>query len=304
MISWRFALVVACVGIMLAGCDSTSLDEFEPEYVVEGYLRAGDRLPVIRVSRTIELDASYDPSGTGIADALVSVSLLNEAGEIDELTEYRSSEDNPGYYIPDPGTGETPMVQPLRTYELLVDVPDASELITATTFVPDTFSISRSGPDSVEYQASEQFSFLVSPTTYPGRQNVFLFTTLARDAGPDTVTPFGESLLEDSELTIEDLREQASPLLNEENFERTDNDFLLIRFPWLGVYFYGRNRVSVSALDDNLHDFIRSQSVQQGGSTLPPGEIPNVLERVDGGRGVFGSYSRANISIYVLESTE
>lgn len=308
MVSWKstgrnggiFAIAVLAA-IALAGCDAAGPVEFESEVVVEGYLRAGGRLPNVRVSRTIELDATYSPQGTAITEAIVSIHLLNESGEREESIEYRSSDTSPGSYFPVFGSGRTTVALPLRTYELQVEVPDAPEPIRATTLVPDTFSVVQTGADSVVYQASEQFSFLVSSTTYPGRQNVFVFTTLALDGRRDQLTPFAESLLE-GDLSVDDLRERASPALNEDNFEHVRDEFLRIRFPWLAVYFYGRNEISVSALDDNLYDLIRSQSVQQGGSTLSPGEIPNILERVEGGRGVFGSYSRASTTIYVLRS--
>lgn len=306
MASWRKAgksvkmvVILVLAAIALTGCDSAGPVEFEPEVVVEGYLRAGGRLPSIRVSRTVELDATYSPQGTAITDATVSIHLLNESGGREESTEYRSSDSSPGSYVPVFGSGEATLALPLRTYELEVDVPDAPEPIRATTLVPDTFSVVRTGADSVVYQASKQFTFLVSSTTYPGRQSVFVFTTLALDGRPGQLTPFAESLLE-GDLSVDDLRERASPTLNEDNFDHVQNGFLRIRFPWLAIYFYGRNQISVSALDDNLYDFIRSQMVQQGGSTLPPGEIPNILERVEGGRGVFGSYARASTSIYVL----
>lgn len=285
--------------IVLAGCDTTGPAEFEPEVVVEGYLRADGRLPSIRVSRTIEVDETYSSQETGISDARVSIYLLNEAGGREQTIEYTSSDRNPGLYTPVFSPGGPSVVQPLRRYELQVEVPDVSQPIRATTFVPDTFSIIRPGADSVLYQASEQYSFLVSSTTYPGRQNVFLFTTLALDGRREQLTPFAESLLE-GELSVDDLRERASPTLGEDNFQRVDGGFVRIRFPWLAIYFYGRNQISVSTLDDNLYDFIRSQSIQQGGSTLPPGEIPNVLERVEGGRGVFGSYARASTAFYVI----
>ena len=42
----------------------------------------------------------------------------------------------------------------------------------------------------------------------------------------------------------------------------------------VAIIFYGPNRIFANALDDNLYDYIRSQSIQQGGSTFSPGEIP------------------------------
>lgn len=72
-----------------------------------------------------------------------------------------------------------------------------------------------------------------------------------------------------------------------------------VEFPWLGILFFGLNEIRVQAVDENLYDFIRSQIVQQGGSTLPPGETPNVLEHVDGARGVFGSYASVSTAVFV-----
>lgn len=305
MKTWRFAIaiaVAACAGVSALGCDTLEPGDYEAEVVVEGYLAAGAPLPEIRVSRTVALDTIYNSSSAGIDDAQVSVRLLDAAGEVVESHEYRSSPGQRGVYLPESTLGQMPLVRPLQTYELLVDVPSESQPIRASTFVPDTFTTAQAGPDSVVYRSSEQYTFLVSPTEYPGRQNIFLFTTTALDGRVDQLTPFARRLLENSELSIDDLREQSTPTLNEDNFQQVENGFLRIRFPWLGVSFFGANIIAVNTLDDNLYDFIRSQSVQQGGSTLPPGEIPNALEHVEGGRGVFGSYARSSMLIYVMRS--
>jgi hypothetical protein len=115
----------------------------------------------------------------------------------------------------------------------------------------------------------------------------------------DQLTPFARALFDTGDVTLQDLRQRASPILNEENFEHLPNGELRVEFPWLAVYFFGYNEIRVQAVDENLHDFLRSQMVQQGGSTLPPGEIPNVLEHVEGGRGVFGSYASAAAVVHV-----
>ncbi len=297
-----YGIVVVAAVSLLFGCDTTSPTDFESEIVIEAYLEAGKLLPEIRVSRTIPLDAAYDAEAAGVSDAHVTLRLLDASGRVEESYAYRASGISPGVYLPVIDGLVIHGVRPLRSYELHVEAPGVQGLISSRTLVPDTFSVRNHAADSIVYQASEPYTFRVSPTTYPGRQSVFLFTTVARDAEESTLTPFAAGLIRSSELEIEDLRERASPTLNEENFERLEDGDLLIRFPWLAVYFYGRNDVSVSALDDNLFDFIRSQSVQQGGSTLPPGEIPNVLEHVDGARGIFGSYARATTSVYVLRS--
>ncbi len=295
-----------CNGTLLAllacfayGCDATGPTDFEPEVVVEGYLAAGRRLPDLRLSRTVPIDAAYNRERTGIDGAFVEVRLLDAAGGTEEKYEYRGSDASAGLYFPTTGWNDTPNVRPLRTYELYAEVPGEPGPITSRTLVPDTFFVADISADSVEYLSRQQLSFQLSPTVYPGRQNVYLITTVAQDGFIDHLTPFAEALLEDSDLTMSDLRERTAPLLNEANFDRMENGFIHVRFPWIGIYFYGRNEILINAIDDNLHDFIRSQTIQQGGSTLPPGEIPNVLEHVSGGRGVFGSYARASVNVFV-----
>lgn len=65
--------------------------------------------------------------------------------------------------------------------------------------------------------------------------------------------------------------------------------------------FYGPNEVGVNVIDDTLFDLIRTQQTQQGvpDAGLGPGEIPNVIEHVEGGTGVFGSYAEARQRIEV-----
>jgi len=142
----------------------------------------------------------------------------------------------------------------------------------------------------------------VTRSRVPGRdQTYFIFVTEALDAREEQLTPFAKALFEDQdgEITIEELRINGAPILNEGNYDANADGTLTIKVPWLAIIFYGPNRLIANAIDDNLYDFIRSQSVQQGGSTFAPGEIPNVLERIEGARGVFGSYARIQQELFV-----
>ena len=112
------------------------------------------------------------------------------------------------------------------------------------------------------------------------------------------MTPFyAEFVGEDEDL--DDVLITESPPINEQNYDINDDGTLTIRLPWIAVAFYGPNRITASTVDDNLYDFLRSQQVQQGGSTFSPGEIPNVIAHVDGGTGVFGSLARVAADIQV-----
>ena len=289
----RYLIIV--FALLLGGCDSLTRSEFQPEYVIEAYLEAGQNLPQIRVSRTAPVNASYNIEELGVNEAQVRVHLLGRDGSIETTYTYgRHHKRESGVYDFVNGRVE---VLPLRTYRLEVEIPGGT-LISSQTTVPDRIRVIHVSADTVVFQAEPRYTFDLSPPTYPGRQSVFVFSTFAT-GDVDDLTPFARSLFDSGDVTIEDLRQRTSPVLNEENFERLPNGALRIEFPWLAIYFFGRNEVRVQALDDNLHDFIRSQMVQQGGSTLPPGEIPNVLEHVEGGHGVFGSFASATAVVYV-----
>lgn len=302
-------LLIAAVTVTgLAGCDVLEPSDFKPEIVVNGFLEAGGRFPNIRINRTGPIEGTYEPDSTAVRDANVEIHLLAEDGSVEEIYTYEFQTQTPGWYqyVCTDCSGifdrpPSPHVLPLRTYRLIVEVPGEPEPIVSETTVPDTMIMTYTSADSIVYQSDDPFTFRISRPSYPGRQSVFVFSTLALDGHDDQLTPFAKSLVENNDnVSVADLRESVSPILNEENFDVVADGSLEVKFPWLAINFYGRNRVSMIALDDNLYNFIRSQSTQQGGSTRPPGEIPNVLDPVDGGRGIFGSYARASAEFVVL----
>lgn len=287
-------------------CDTLEPSSFEPDVVVEAYLVAGETLSDVRLTRTVPIDQEYDADSLGVIGAEVHIELLTEGGEVEQTYPYLARPLSNGRYVLDTrkldleGRDTRPSVQPLRSYRLVVQPPESNQTITSVTTVPDTFQVLHVSSDSVVYRSDEPLIIEVSGSTYPGRQNVFVLTTTALEPSVSGLTPFAKAVYDNGDVSIAELAENASPPLNEENFERRSDGSLRAQYPWLGVSFYGRNRVTLRTLDENLYDFIRSQSVQQGGSTLPPGEIPNVLERVNGGRGVFGSVAEEGVEFVVL----
>lgn len=296
------------VVLVLGACDMLEPSSFAPDVVVEAYLVAGETLSDVRLTRTVPLDERFDADSVGVAGADVRIELLAESGQVEETYPYTAESHRPGRYVLDQdrldldGRDVRPAVQPLRTYRLVVDVPEAPETISSVTTVPGTFQVLSVSSDTVVYRSQQPLTLYLSRPTYPGRQNVFLLTTTALEPSIAGLTPFAKAVYDNGDVSIAELSESVSPPLNEENFDRTSDGSLRVQFPWLGISFYGRSRVTLRTLDDNLHDFIRSQNVQQGGSTLPPGEIPNVLEHVAGARGIFGSVAQASVEFVVLQS--
>lgn len=294
-----YLIGVLLLALTIAACDSVDSGTFSVEYVVESYLVAGEPLQQVRLSRTTPINQAYEFSDLAVGDARVEIQLLGPGGEVDERYAFVPAEDTPGVYRP---VEQDVRALPLRTYRLNVEVPGADP-ITSTTVVPDTFRVVSANADTVVFQSTDQLEIEVSLSSSPGRsQSYYIAVTEALDARKETLTPFAKSVYErsDGDVSIENLRVSGSPILNQDNYDLNPNNTLTIRYPWLGVAFYGPNRVSLNAIDDNLYDFIRSQSVQQGGSTFSPGEIPNPIERVAGARGVFGSYARIFYDVYVL----
>ncbi len=295
-------LGLAAAACGLAGCDYANPNDVRREIVVESYQVAAQRLASVRLTRAAPLTDEFDPDAAAVRGADVRVERLDADGDAVETVAYRERDDAPGVYVPAPDA--PPRVEPLTTYRLRVDA--GAERLSALTLVPDTLSLVRAENTVGTYQSPDQPAFTVTPSRYPGRQAFYLFTIeslldfegMPEDDLVAELTPFARDLFDEDEDEIADLRIGSSPILNQSNYDTNPDGTVTIDVPWLAIAFYGPNRVRISALDDNLYDFLRSESVQQGGQS--PGEIPNVLDRVEGGTGIFGSYATIARDVEVL----
>ena len=297
--AWISFLAAAVLTGVWSGCDAAGPPEFEEEIVVEGYLEAGQPIGYVTVSRTLPVNQAYDPALQGVSGAEVRIELLENGGDgVEASWDLFAPDASSGRYR----TREAVDVLPLRTYRLVVRVPGAGTLTSETT-VPALFRFVDMEERTFVYDTGEAPLFEITEPFYPGRQSIFLITTVALEPDSMNLTPFADGLDDDLEV----LRENVSPPLNGENFDRTPDGGMRIRYPWIGLNFYGLNEMRIQAIDDNVFDFVRSNSVQQGGeggSTLAPGEIPNVLDHMDGGRGLFGSFASASVRFQVLPNPD
>jgi len=295
-----------CAAVLLlvaaTACDAVKTTDFEPEVVVESYQQAEQTLAPVRLSRSLALDSTYASGRQAVEGATVTVERLGGGGSVDERYAYAPDPDSAGVYRIDPAGADTPRVRPLHTYRLIAEIPDGPTL-RATTTVPDTFRLVRVNKDTARYQADEQIALTVTPSQTPERdQSFYIFSTEAQQPTEENLTPLVREFFQDDDtLTLEDLRITSSPIINEANYQTNDDGTITIRLPWIAVAFYGPNRARASAIDDNLYDFIRSQSAQANGGGFSPGAIPNILEQVENGTGVFGSYASAD-TLVVIES--
>lgn len=289
----------------LAGCDTTATKP-ESQVVVEAYLQGGAPMSSVRLTRSVGTDEAYTPSNVAVRDAAVEVHRRADDGTTAQTIPFAETED-PGVYKPT--LTPPPIVQPLTTYELSVTTSDGTE-VTATTTVPDTISIVEAQNRDVVYQGPEQPSFTITPPRSSGdRQAVLALTTTSLlDFGRPAsqlrtgLTPFYEDTYDPEEDSIAAFRTTSSGVLNEANFSRDEKGRITTTLPWISVAFYGPNETAVHVIDDNFYDLIRSQQAQSPGGLgggLGPGEIPNVIEHVEGGTGVFASYVRDAQRVFV-----
>ncbi|MEX0610077.1 MAG: DUF4249 family protein [Balneolaceae bacterium] len=283
---------------VIVSCDVYPQDDYEELYVVESYLIEGRELPGINISTTAPANAFYTFEDVAVEDAVVEIRLMSDENpnEVEQVFPYTIT--NPGRY----SSTISHFVQPLRTYELYITFPNSDEEISAQTIVPETFQIMEGVQDSVVYQGSVQLEITVSESFYPGRQNIFIFNSISLSPTIENLTPFYYGFFEDSDGTPDDLillANNNSGIINEGNFEINPDGSFTIKYPWIGFSFFGDNLLVANTIDDNVYDYVRSQSVQLGGSSLSPGEIQNVIHNIRGAVGVFGAIASDTVTTYV-----
>ncbi len=291
------SLLLIIFSMVYISCDPYPQDEYEEYYVVESYLIAQDQLPPIYLSRTAPVTSKYSFEDFAVSNASVRVKLLSDNADSNVVQIFPYSYDSSGVYIP----VLTHEVLPSRIYKLEIDnIPnDSDAFISGYTAVPDTFSTIGTIPDTVTYQSDNQIEIDISPSVNTQRQSYFIFTTIALNPRLENFTPVYAEFYDEENDEIGEFVKTSSGIVNQSNFVTNPDETITLKYPWLAVAFFGDNQIVANVLDDNIYDFLRSQSVQLGGSTLSPGEIPNLLYNLNGGIGIFGSLAADTIQTYV-----
>lgn len=289
------ALMVGMV-LLVSGCDVIESPTVERQPVVEAYLVEGDTLPEVRLSRTASVDASLGGQ-EAITGAEVVIEQLGADGAASKTTLYRL--DSAGVYVPEV---PAPTVQGGATYRLRATLPGGAE-VSAETTIPTNLSLVEAVNTESIFLSEQQPSFTVTRATVRDAPVVFIFTTtslldfdaMTDEAIRDELTRFYDDGFDEDEDDVRDFRVNDSPIVNQGNYEDNGDGTITIDYPWIALAFCKRNEVAVSVLDRALYDYIRTQVAQQGG--LSPGEIPNIVDNIDGGTGIFGSYTRITTTI-------
>tara|TARA_R100001143_G_scaffold63605_1_gene73787 strand:+ start:3035 stop:3973 length:939 start_codon:yes stop_codon:yes gene_type:complete len=280
------SLALISLFLIISSCDIYNQEDYREIIVVEAYAVANNPLPEIHITTTSPVDVEYNRESVIVQNANVRVTLLDENGNDSDQFNYYFSLTNDSYITTSPHK-----VIPSATYRLDIDFNDRPEIIQAFTTIPDEIQILNDIPDEVVYQSTDQIEITVSAPKRTNFQNVFVFSTIAEDPTIENLTPFYRASFDNENIDLQEVVINSSGLINEGNFEINSDQTITLRFPWIGVAFYGDSKIVINNVDKNLADLVRSQQVQLGGSTLSPGEIPNLIYNIEGGIGVFGSLS-------------
>lgn len=287
----RFIFVpILFVLILITSCDVYNQDGYQELVVMEAYAIAGRPLPDVRISTTAPVNEEYSFADVAIDDASIVITQIDSNG--DPLQDFSYIRRATGTYR---AADQTILVEPGATYRINIQFESRTEQLTAETVVPQQFEILSDVNDSYVYQSDDRLEIVLTATESNAEQNVYVFNTITLEPNLDNLTPFYRSAVVDRDSEIEEFFNNSSGLINEGNFEVNDDQTITLQFPWIGVAFYGENAVVTNSVDTNLADLARSEELQLGGSTLPPGEIPNLIYNVDGGIGVFGSIASDTI---------
>lgn len=282
--------------VIMSACEVYRQDDYAEQYVIEAYLTAGETLPEVRLSRTIPLNQTFVFEEVAISDADIMIRLTAADGGSVEIYTYSESSRR-GIYTPD---NQEARVISARMYTLEVTGLDRpGDRITSSTIVPLQFDIVSLNVDETVYQSDVQFEFNLTRSFFPGRQNIFIASSTALDPDGFPLTPFWA----DRDGEPNEYIQVSSGLINEGNYTVNDDNTIDLKYPWIGIAYYGPNRLDIYAVDDNIFDYYRSLQTQQGGGgNISPGQIENVLWNVEGGIGLFGA--RAGVSAEVFVNRE
>ncbi|TNE68569.1 hypothetical protein EP331_15565 [bacterium] len=287
---------------LFVSCDFLESDNnYTMQYVVESYLVANEEFPPVVLTKTLPIDEVYSLERAAVTSGKVKVyELDDQSNKVDSVTYFRDLNAITVYYAIGSKT-----VKPETLYRIEIIVEnDNNHKITAETFVPGSFNAVAANSDSVVYQSNEQLEVNYTQSYYPNRQSYYILTVVAQDTTGD-LTPFYQQAIDSEDgPTRTEFQRNSSGILNQGNFDINPDQTITIRLPWLAVAYYGDHIIEANTIDDNLYDFLRTEGAQFGGGTLSPGEIYDIIDHIEGGTGVFGSYYQVKTPVFIKRNPD
>jgi len=301
---------MACGALLVVGC-STNRDAsefFAPTeagtLVVDGLMTVGRAFPNVTLSRALSPAAVYTREAAGERGATLRIRSL----ATEQVFEYVELADA-GVY--GPAASPPPVVEERTTYELTVVTASGASLRSTTT-TPEPFAVAEWVLlDDLGQTVRRTFANYATrgDSVYEDNRAVYADGLLeVRFTRPDvpafqvgvfSLDPDSDFAIEPEFFEPEDFadidRQGASPAL-----EGRDGT---LRLPWFAIFFQGRYKLKILALDHNAFDFVRSIPPDNGGIAFG-GNLGGRFERpifhIEGGIGLFGSASVDSVGLFVL----
>lgn len=291
-----FRLLLPVLALLLVACGEREL--FAPDdvgvLVIDAVLVAGEDLPEIRLTRTLAPDAGWNPFVAGVEGARVEV--MREDGT---TWRFNAVPGRPGIYQP---PAAAPAIEAATRYDLEV-VVGGEERLRASTLVPPRFErvdyllLDRSGNtvldtlatyaeagDSVYTRASNRLPYDsgLFEARFP-RPMAAGFQVVLRSLDPNSDFVIDPDFFEPEDFEeLERINSSPAFLAGEGT----------LRLPWFAIFFEGRYRLDLFAVDRNWFDYVRSRPDEGGGFGFGgnAGEgFDRPIFHVEGGIGLFGS---------------
>ncbi len=262
--------------------------------VVDAILIVDAPLPPVILRRTVAPGSSYLAAATVLEGATVSI----HSG--DAVFNYRSDPAAAGRYLP---PDDAPMVEPERLYELRFNTDDSLE-VRAQTQTPARIRIDelRLLEDDLETELQRLRLFSeIGDGVYKAAEN-----QLEYDKGVLEAQFHADGVAISYQVRAANL-ERSSPLLVDDDWieDLEDEDFELERLetspllnlesgilylPWDGIYYAGRYKIKLFAVDQNWFDLVRTDNVDaERGSGEAGQSFQRPLFHVENGIGLFAS---------------
>jgi hypothetical protein len=289
----------------LAACGERTL--FAPEgigtLVIDGVLIVGEPMPTVYVSRTLEPDAGYSSAAAAVEGATVTITVEDRRIRLVETV-------GRGAYVP----LESVTVEPETRYRLDVVAPDGREA-SAETLTPPAFAVDEwvllDDRTLAVVDTLRTFAEAGAAVYDSTGENVLTYSVGLLEARFDRVdVPAFQVAL--SSLDLESDFVIDPDFFEDEDFEELERESsspLLVapdgtvRLPWLAIYFEGRYRTRLYALDRNWYDLVRTSPELGAGGPGFGGNLGDGIDspifHVEGGIGLFGSASVDSLGFYV-----
>ena len=225
----------------------------------------------------------------------------------DTVFNYHSDPSTPGRYLPPEGA---PLVAPNTTYELRVT--SAHRKVRATTLTPPRLRIAEFVllDDDLEEELRRLKLFdEFGDDVYQAPENQLEYTVGTLEVrlqldGDAASYQFGVQNLENASPLLFD-----SDLLSDEDVEELERletspllrlDEAALYLPWQGIFFAGRHKVKLFAVDQNWFDLVRTDNVDADRGAGEAGQgFQRPLFNIENGIGLFASASVDSVGFFV-----